>query len=77
MLGRLPAGDEIPARLAAALIRLALGRRTGDLQAATAAAARAEMLFGQLPESVRARHQELRVQMLAARGALDLSGRGS
>ena len=72
MLGRLPAGDEIPARLAAALIRLALGRRTGDLQAATAAAARAEMLFGQLPESVRARHQELRVQMLAARGALDL-----
>ena len=72
MLGRLPAGDEIPARLAAALIRLALGRRTGDLQAATTAAARAEILFGQLPESVRARHQELRVQMLAARGALKL-----
>ena len=72
MLGRLPADDEIPARLAAALIRLALGRRTGDLQAATTAAARAEILFGQLPESVRARHQELRVQMLAARGALKL-----
>jgi LuxR family transcriptional regulator, maltose regulon positive regulatory protein len=72
MLGRLPAGDEIPARLAAALIRLALGRRTGDLQAATTAAARAEILFGQLPESVRARHQELRVQMFAARGALKL-----
>jgi LuxR family maltose regulon positive regulatory protein len=72
MLGRLPAGDEIPARLAAALMRLALGRRTGDLQAATTAAARAEILFGQLPESVRARHQELRVQMLAARGTLEL-----
>jgi LuxR family transcriptional regulator, maltose regulon positive regulatory protein len=72
MLGRLPAGDEIPGRLAAALIRLALGRRTGDLQAATTAAARAEILFGQLPEQVRARHQELRVQMLAARGALEL-----
>ena len=70
MLGRLPAGDEIPARLAAALIRLALGRRTGDLRAATTAAARAEFLFGQLPESVRARHQELHVQMLAARGAV-------
>jgi LuxR family maltose regulon positive regulatory protein len=70
MLGRLPVGDEIPARLAAALIRLALGRRAGDLQAATTAAARAEILFGQLPESVQARHQELRVQMLAARGAL-------
>jgi LuxR family transcriptional regulator, maltose regulon positive regulatory protein len=72
MLGRLPASDEIPARLAAALIRLALGRRTGDLPGATTAAARAETLFGQLPESVRARHQELRVQMLAARGALKL-----
>ena len=72
MLGLLPAGDEIPARLAAALIRLALGRRTGDLQAATTAAARAEILFGQLPESVRARHQELRVQMFAACGALKL-----
>ena len=70
MLGRLPADDEIPARLAAALIRLALGRRTGDLRAATTAAARAEFLFGQLPESVRARHQELHVQMLAARGAI-------
>ena len=72
MLGRLPVDDEIPARLAAALIRLALGRRTGDLRAATTAAARAEILFGQLPESVRARHQELHVQMLAARGALKL-----
>ena len=72
MLGRLPVDDEIPARLAAALIRLALGRRTGDLGGATTAAERAEILFGQLPESVRARHQELHVQMLAARGTLKL-----
>ena len=30
----MPAGDEIPSRLAAAQIRLALSRRTGDLDAA-------------------------------------------
>jgi LuxR family transcriptional regulator, maltose regulon positive regulatory protein len=72
ILERLPAEDEIPARLAAAQVRLALCRRSGDLEAATAAAGRAQALLGRVPEQVRARHQEVRVHVLASRGALEL-----
>jgi LuxR family maltose regulon positive regulatory protein len=72
ILERLPADDEIPARLAACLIRLALSRRTGDLEAAAAAADRAEVLAGQLPEEEHARHPELGVQLLSGRGAVEL-----
>jgi LuxR family transcriptional regulator, maltose regulon positive regulatory protein len=76
ILERLPAADEIPARLAASLICLALSRRTGDLEAATAAARRAEALARQLPEDAYARHPELRVQLLSGRAAVELwSGR--
>ncbi len=69
---RLPAADENSARLAAAMIWLALSRRTGDLEVATAAAGRAEALAGQLPEDVHARHPELRVQLLSGRGGVQL-----
>jgi LuxR family transcriptional regulator, maltose regulon positive regulatory protein len=72
ILERLPADDEIPARLAGALIRLALSRRTGDLAAATTAVRRAEVLVERLPEEVHARHPELRVQALAGRGVVEL-----
>lgn len=72
VLGRRPAGEEIPARLAGALIRLAQSRRTGDLGAATAAAARAEALLDQLPEGLRARHPGIRAQVLSRRGAVEL-----
>ena len=71
ILEQLPADDEIPARLAAAQIRLALSRQTGDLEAATAAAGRAEILAGQLPLEVHARHPELAVQLLGGRGAVE------
>jgi LuxR family transcriptional regulator, maltose regulon positive regulatory protein len=71
-LERLPADDQVPARLAAALIRLALSRRAGDLEAATAAAGRAEALMDQLPEEVHARHPEIRGQVLSARGVVEL-----
>jgi LuxR family transcriptional regulator, maltose regulon positive regulatory protein len=72
MLQRLPADAEIPARLAAALIRLTLSRRTGDLEAAMAAAGQAETLAGQLEEEVHARHPGLRPQLLSARGVAKL-----
>ena len=72
ILDRLPAEDEIPARLAVALIRLAASRRAGDLEAATAAAGRAEALAGQLPGEVHARHPELAVQLLSGRGTVEL-----
>jgi LuxR family transcriptional regulator, maltose regulon positive regulatory protein len=64
--------DQIPARLAAALIRLALSRRTGDSEAAASAAGHAEALAEQLPEQVHARHPEIRVQVSAGRGVVDL-----
>jgi LuxR family transcriptional regulator, maltose regulon positive regulatory protein len=70
-LGRLPAHDEIPARLAAALIRIALCRRTGDLDCATAAAARAETLLGQIPESLLAHRPSIRAQVLLGRGIVE------
>jgi LuxR family maltose regulon positive regulatory protein len=76
MLGQLPAGDEIPSRLAAALIRLALSRRSGDLDAAAAAVSAAHDLVGALPGDQLARHQGIQAHVLAGRGAIELwSGR--
>jgi LuxR family transcriptional regulator, maltose regulon positive regulatory protein len=72
ILDRLPSDEEIPARLAACLIRMALSRQTGDLEAATAAAVRADIVAGQLPMEAHVRHPELRVQLLAGRGTIEL-----
>lgn len=72
ILERLPADAEIPARVAACLIRLALARRTGDLEAATAAARQAEVLARQLPEEVHTRHPQLAVQLVSGRGTVEL-----
>jgi hypothetical protein len=74
MLDRLPDNEEIPARLAAAQIRLALARRTGNFGPATAAAERAEALSDQLSQEVRP-VPGIRAQMLAGYGAADL-GKG-
>jgi LuxR family transcriptional regulator, maltose regulon positive regulatory protein len=74
--GRLPAGQQDAAALAAALIRLALSRRTGDFAAAAEAAARAEALVRRIPDDRLIRRQGVRAQVLAARGAVALwSGR--
>jgi hypothetical protein len=72
MLDRLPDNEEIPARLAAAQIRLALARRTGNFGLATAAAERAEALIDQLSQEVHDRYPGIRAQMLAGYGAADL-----
>jgi LuxR family transcriptional regulator, maltose regulon positive regulatory protein len=72
IIEHLPGDDHVPARLAAALIRLARARRTGDFEAALAASGRAQALAGQLPEEVHARHPEVRVQVLTARGVMEL-----
>jgi LuxR family maltose regulon positive regulatory protein len=69
ILDGLMADAEIPARLGAALIQLALARRTGDLDTATAAAASAATLLGELPANSLARHPEIRAQVLSSRGA--------
>ncbi len=76
MLGRLPAGEEIPSRLTAALIRLALSCRSGDRDAAAAAISAAQHLAQALPEVELARHPGIRAQLLAGRGTMALwSGR--
>src|SRR5580704_11040102 len=72
VLERLPVTDEIPARLAAAQVRLAVSRRIGDLDAALAAVARAETLLGEIAENHLARHPEIHAQVLAGRGAVEL-----
>ncbi len=75
-LGRLPAEESVPARLAAAQIRLALARRTGDLESAAAAAGEAEVLLEAIPPGLRARRPWLRAQSLRDRGTVELwSGR--
>ena len=71
MLKPRPAAGEIPARLAAALIRLALSRRTGDFEAATAAAGRAG-LGRAVARGGHARHPGLGAQLLSGHGTVEL-----
>jgi LuxR family maltose regulon positive regulatory protein len=72
LLGQMPAGDDIASRLAAAQIGLALSRRSGDLDAAAAAAGAAQVLVHELSLDQFARHPAMRVQALAGRGAVAL-----
>ncbi|HET7245802.1 MAG TPA: LuxR C-terminal-related transcriptional regulator [Streptosporangiaceae bacterium] len=75
-LSRVPADQQAAGRLAAALIRLAAARRTGDLAAAAAAAASAESLLHDVPRDNLPPHHEIRAEILASRGAVELwSGR--
>jgi LuxR family maltose regulon positive regulatory protein len=71
-LDQLPADGEIPTRLAAAQIRLAVARRIGDLTAAKASVSRAEALLQQIPAGHVARHPEIRAQVQSGRGAVEL-----
>ena len=71
MLGRLPVGADAPSRFAAAVIRLGLSRRTGDLVAATAAVSMAVALLEAIPADVLAQHPEVRAQVLSGRGAVE------
>jgi LuxR family transcriptional regulator, maltose regulon positive regulatory protein len=72
ILERLPAGQEATSRLAAALIRLAASRRAGDLIAAAAAAARAQVLVSMISPATLARHPGITAQVLSGRGAVEL-----
>jgi LuxR family transcriptional regulator, maltose regulon positive regulatory protein len=76
LLGRVPEAQQAASRLAAALIRFAAARRTGDLTAAAAATARAEALLARIPGEQLTRHPAIRARVLSARGAVELwSGR--
>ena len=72
ILERLPADQEVPGRLAAAMIRLTASLRSGDLAAAAAAAARAEALASRVPGDKLAHHPDIRARVLSGRGAVEL-----
>jgi len=72
ILERLGADTEAPARLAAAILRLAVARRTGDFDAAAASMAQMERLIEKLPEDILARHAEIHATALSARGVVQL-----
>ena len=72
ILERLPAGQEAESRLAAALIRLAASRRTGDLVAAVAAADRAQVLLSMISPAKLARQPGIKAHVLSGRGAVEL-----
>ena len=72
MLAPLPADEQAACRHAAAVIRLAASRRTGDLVSAAAAVTDAEALVSRMPEDKLAQHPEVRARVLADRGAIEL-----
>lgn len=67
LLEKLADDQEVPSRLAAAMIGLALARRAGDL---TAAAAAAGKLLEDLAEGAHAEHGDACARMLSGRGAV-------
>jgi LuxR family transcriptional regulator, maltose regulon positive regulatory protein len=71
VLEQLPDDQEVPSRLAAALIGLALARRAGDFTAAAAAAAAAEDLISNLAEGTHLEYREAHARMLSGRGAVE------
>jgi LuxR family maltose regulon positive regulatory protein len=72
ILERLPADQEAPGRLAAAMIRLAASRRAGDLTVAAATATRAEVLVSRISGDKLVRHPKISARVLASRGAVEL-----
>jgi LuxR family transcriptional regulator, maltose regulon positive regulatory protein len=76
LLERIPADEEATARLTAAVIRLSVCLRTGDLSAAVAAASLAELMLGRVPGGKLARHPDVGRRVLSGRAAVELwSGR--
>jgi LuxR family maltose regulon positive regulatory protein len=72
LLAARPAGQEIASRLAAAQIRFALARRSGDLAGVRSAAAAAAAAFASLPDDLRTRHPRTDALVLFATGTADL-----
>jgi len=72
LLGHVPADQEPGCQLAAAMIRLTAALRAGDLAAAAAAVARAELLLSQIPDVKLARHPDISGRVLSGRGAVEL-----
>jgi LuxR family transcriptional regulator, maltose regulon positive regulatory protein len=72
LLEHLPADQEATCRLAAAVVRLTASLRTGDLEAAAAAANRAESLISGIPSGKPGRNPDIRGRVLSGRGAVEM-----
>ena len=72
LLELLPADQELAARLTAAVVRLSVCLRTGDLSAAAAAVSRAELTVDRVPDGKLARHPDIRLRVLSGRAAVEL-----
>ena len=72
ILGRLPVGQTVAGRLSAAVIRLAASLRTGDLDAAAAAAGAAEALVSTVSGDKPGRHAAILARVLLGRGVVEL-----
>src|SRR5215831_2256671 len=72
MLGALPPAEATTARLAAAQVRLAMSRRTGDLGSMAAAVAEAQAMVAAVPAGMVARSPGIGAQVLSGRGAVEL-----
>ncbi len=76
LLERLPADEEVEARLTAAMLRLTVSLHTGDLAAAASAASRAKLMLDEVPGGKLARHPDIRRRVLSGHAAVELwSGR--
>ena len=72
ILASLPGEQEIPGRLAAAMLCLAVSRQTGDLPAVVAAGGLAEALVSAVPGEMLAQHPAIRANGRVARGVAEL-----
>ncbi len=72
MLDQIPPDQEIPSRLARAVVRLGLAKRQGDLHAAEVAAVDATTMIGKIPADQLALHPDMGAQVKAGRGAVEL-----
>jgi LuxR family maltose regulon positive regulatory protein len=72
LLERLPADQEVEARLTAAVLRLTISLRTGDLAAAASAARRAQLMLAEVPGGKLARHPDIRRRVLSGHAAVEL-----
>ncbi len=72
ILGRLPEGQRAVGQLSAAVIRLAASLRSGDLEAAAAAADAAEALVSTVSGGMPGRHAATVARVLCGRGVVEL-----
>ena len=72
MLDQIPADQEVPSRLALALIQLGLAQREGELRRAEVAAADVADTAGRIPADQLTRHPDTGAQVKAARGTVEL-----